>query len=140
LAALDAIGARALGDRLGDAVLGAERPVSGGEAQWIAVARALATELPVLLLDEPTSGLDTRSQTAMLDALAKLRGRRTVILVTHRPEPLGVADIVVRLQPEDLDRRAAADLEGVGANDLAVEHVGAARPEPERDTLREPVD
>ncbi len=63
----------------------------------MAIARALSTGLPVLLLDEPTAGLDAASQERVLSALAALRGRRTVILVTHRPEPLALADRVVRL-------------------------------------------
>lgn len=71
--------------------------LSGGERQWVALARAIASELPVLLLDEPTSGLDLASQAHVLHALAELRGKRTVILVTHRSEPLAIADRVVRL-------------------------------------------
>ena len=71
--------------------------MSGGERQWIALARALATRMPVLLLDEPTSGLDGESQARVLEAIARLRGRRTVVLVTHRPEPLAIADAVLDL-------------------------------------------
>jgi ABC-type multidrug transport system fused ATPase/permease subunit len=71
--------------------------LSGGERQWVAIARALASGLPVLLLDEPTSGLDPLSQGRVLEVLRSLRGKRTVILVTHRPEPLAIADRVVRL-------------------------------------------
>ena len=86
--------------------LGGERPVSGGERQWIALARALATRAPVLLLDEPTSGLDPVAQEEVLAAVARLRGERTVLLVTHRAEPLSIADRVVRLGGD------AAPLEG----------------------------
>lgn len=93
------LGNEALGASLGDDVLGTVRPLSGGERQWIAVARALATGLPVLLLDEPTSALDAASQGRLLEAIARLRGERTVILVTHRPEPMAIADLVVRLEP-----------------------------------------
>jgi ABC-type bacteriocin/lantibiotic exporter with double-glycine peptidase domain len=50
-----------------------------------------------LLLDEPTSGLDPESQAQVLDAIARLRGERSVLLVTHRTEPLAIADHVVRL-------------------------------------------
>jgi len=83
---------------LDDEILG-ERPLSGGERQWVAMARALATGLPVLLLDEPTSALDPEAQARLLAAIGRLRGRRTVLLVTHRAEPLAIADVVVRLQP-----------------------------------------
>jgi ABC-type multidrug transport system fused ATPase/permease subunit len=95
---LEALGASGLATSLGAAVLVAERAVSGGERQWIAVARALASGLPVLLLDEPTSALDGAAEARLLEAIARLRGRRTVLLVTHRPAPLAVADIVIRLE------------------------------------------
>jgi ABC-type multidrug transport system fused ATPase/permease subunit len=96
--ALTPLGAGHLVDELGAARLGAGgRAVSGGERQWIALARALATRQPVLLLDEPTSGLDAAAQATVLAAIARLRGERTVIMVTHRPEPAAIADQVVRL-------------------------------------------
>jgi len=98
-ASLDPIGASHLAGELNGARLGAGgRAVSGGERQWIALARAIATRQPVLLLDEPTSGLDADSQRQVLEAIARLRGLRTVLIVTHRPEPLAVADEVVRLE------------------------------------------
>lgn len=97
--ALAPLGAAHLVRELDEARLGAGgRPVSGGERQWISLARAIATRQPVLLLDEPTSGMDAQSQRRVLEAIARLRGRRTVLIVTHRPEPLGIADVVVRLE------------------------------------------
>jgi ABC-type transport system involved in cytochrome bd biosynthesis fused ATPase/permease subunit len=97
-AALETVGAGHLVSALRGARLGAGgRLVSGGERQWISLARAIATRQPVLLLDEPTSGLDETSQEKVLAAIARLRGKRTVLLVTHRPEPLAIADFVVRL-------------------------------------------
>jgi len=96
--ALDPLGAAHLAGALDDARLGTGgRAVSGGERQWIALARAIATRQPVLLLDEPTSGLDAVAQGRVLDAISHLKGKRTVLMVTHRPEPLAVADLVVRL-------------------------------------------
>jgi ABC-type transport system involved in cytochrome bd biosynthesis fused ATPase/permease subunit len=98
VAALARIGAGHLAAALGEARLGAGgRALSGGERQWVALARAVATAQPVLLLDEPTSGLDARSQDQVLEAIARLRGARTVLLVTHRSEPLKIADRVVRV-------------------------------------------
>jgi ABC-type multidrug transport system fused ATPase/permease subunit len=105
-AAMETIGAEALFERLGTAQLGVGgRAVSGGEAKQIAIARALATNKPVLLLDEPTAGLDARAQAAVLAAIERLRGKRTVVLVTHRPEPLAIADAVIRLE-EPREERA----------------------------------
>jgi ABC-type multidrug transport system fused ATPase/permease subunit len=96
-AALALIGAGSLIGREEHLLTAGGPELSGGERQWVAIARALSTGLPVLLLDEPTAGLDAASQDRVLDALAALRGKRTVILVTHRPEPLALADRVVRL-------------------------------------------
>jgi ABC-type multidrug transport system fused ATPase/permease subunit len=97
--ALHPFGAAHLARVLDGARLGAGgRVVSGGERQWIGLARAIATRQPVLLLDEPTSGLDADAQRLVLDAIVRLRGLRTVLIVTHRPEPLAVADQVVRLE------------------------------------------
>jgi ABC-type multidrug transport system fused ATPase/permease subunit len=100
---LATLGAVHLVDALGESRLGAGgRAVSGGERQWICLARAIATRQPVLLLDEPTSGLDPEAQADVLAAIARLRGKRSVLLVTHRPEPLAIADRVVRLGARSL--------------------------------------
>jgi ABC-type multidrug transport system fused ATPase/permease subunit len=98
-ALLTPLGGGHLVDDLGRAMLGAGgRAVSGGERQWIALARSIATRQPVLLLDEPTSGLDPEAQEAVLVAISRLRGQRSVLIVTHRSEPLKIADRVVRLE------------------------------------------
>ena len=94
---LAALGASRLADKLGTSQLVAERALSGGERQWIALARAMATRQPVLLLDEPTSGLDPGSQRMVLSAIASLRGKRSVLLITHRSEPAETADRVLVL-------------------------------------------
>ena len=99
--ALEAIGATRLARDSAARVGAGGRALSGGERQWVAIARAVATRLPVLLLDEPTSGLDRASEARVLDAIARLRGERTVILVTHRDEPLAIVDRVVRLGARD---------------------------------------
>jgi ABC-type multidrug transport system fused ATPase/permease subunit len=98
--ALALIGARSLLGREDEELTAGGPELSGGERQWVAIARALSTGLPVLLLDEPTAGLDAVSQERVLDALAAVRGKRTVILVTHRPEPRAIADRVLQISPE----------------------------------------
>jgi ABC-type multidrug transport system fused ATPase/permease subunit len=96
--ALAPLGAAHLVDALSGARLGAAgRAVSGGERQWICLARAIATRQPVLLLDEPTSGLDPAAETQVLNAILRLKGDRSVVMVTHRTEALAIADAVVRL-------------------------------------------
>jgi ABC-type multidrug transport system fused ATPase/permease subunit len=108
IGALEEVGAGHLVSALRAERLGAGgRVVSGGERQWIALARAIATRQPVLLLDEPTSGLDPAAQQRVLRAIARLRGKRTVLLVTHRSEPLEIADVVVRFDARGAIERAA---------------------------------
>ena len=62
--------------------------VSGGQAQRIAIARAIAKNAPVILLDEATSALDDGTSSAVLAALDNLTRSRTVVNVSHRHETL----------------------------------------------------
>jgi ABC-type multidrug transport system fused ATPase/permease subunit len=71
--------------------------LSGGQRQRLALARALLADADILLLDEPTSALDAGSEARILEAIASLRGKRTVILVTHRRDALKHADHVLVL-------------------------------------------
>ena len=72
--------------------------VSGGQAQRIAIARAIAKDAPVILLDEPTSALDGGTSTAVMAALANLTHGKTVLHVSHRPETLTGCASVLRLE------------------------------------------
>jgi ATP-binding cassette subfamily C protein len=71
--------------------------MSGGERQRLALARALVGRPSVLILDEATSNLDEENERQILEALARLRGAMTILLVTHRAAALGIADVVVAL-------------------------------------------
>jgi ATP-binding cassette subfamily C protein CydC len=71
--------------------------VSGGEARRIALARALLKDAPVLLLDEPTEGLDLETEEVVVARLAERTRGKTVLLATHRPTCLALADRVVQM-------------------------------------------
>ena len=62
--------------------------VSGGQAQRIAIARAIAKNAPVILLDEPTSALDKDTGSAVIAAFERLTYGKTVLHVSHKPEML----------------------------------------------------
>ena len=72
--------------------------LSAGERQRIGLARAFLRSAPIMLLDEPTSNLDSLNEAAILRALKDGRAGRTVIIVSHRPSTLAIADRVVSLE------------------------------------------
>ena len=72
--------------------------VSGGQAQRIAIARAMAKDAPVILLDEPTSALDDNTGAAVVAALAELTRGRCVLHVSHRPQTLAGCGRILRLE------------------------------------------
>jgi putative ABC transport system ATP-binding protein len=94
--ALEVLAAVGLADRRG----AYPDRLSGGEQQRVAVARALAQDPLLVLADEPTGNLDLETGLAVLDLLDRLtRGSgKTLLMVTHAREVVGVADRVLRLE------------------------------------------
>jgi ABC-type multidrug transport system fused ATPase/permease subunit len=101
---LHALGRAGLGDWMEslpdglDTHVGEEgRRLSGGQRQRVALARALLADAPVLVLDEPTAHLDPATAERLMADLLAAAGTRSVLLITHRPEGLALADEVVDL-------------------------------------------
>jgi thiol reductant ABC exporter CydC subunit len=82
-----------------DTLVGEEgRELSGGQRQRIVLARALLTEAPILVLDEPTAHLDPPTAKRLVQDVFAAAAGRTVLLITHRPEGVDLADEVVVLR------------------------------------------
>ena len=71
--------------------------VSGGQRQRLAIARALLADRPILVLDEAVSNLDAESERAFEDAMARVGGQRTTLVIAHRPSTIRRADLAVVL-------------------------------------------
>jgi len=81
--------------------------LSGGERQRIAIARALVKDAPILLVDEATAALDAENQAAIAEALARLRGKRTVIVIAHQLSTVAMVDQIVVLDGGTLGEQGA---------------------------------
>lgn len=69
--------------------------LSGGQRQTIALARALAGRPKLLILDEPTSAMDNQTEQALIQRLLAEFADRTVVIITHRPQLLALAQRVI---------------------------------------------
>jgi ATP-binding cassette subfamily C protein len=68
--------------------------LSHGQRQRIALARALLRKPGLLILDEATSSLDFDNEKRILDAIERLQGRATVLLIAHRISAIQRAEII----------------------------------------------
>ncbi|MFF8971864.1 ABC transporter ATP-binding protein/permease [Streptomyces sp. NPDC014995] len=101
---LDAVASLGFEDLLAALPQGLDTPLgergtglSSGQSQQLALVRALLRDAPVLCLDEPTVHLDPEAERRVLSALRTLARDRTVLLATHSPALLPLADHVITL-------------------------------------------
>lgn len=88
---------RTLKDGLDTQIGEAGTRLSGGQIQRLGIARAVFSDAPVLVFDEATSSLDYETEAALMDAIAALRGHKTMVIIAHRPETLEGCDLVYRI-------------------------------------------
>ncbi|MBQ7487415.1 MAG: ABC transporter ATP-binding protein/permease [Clostridia bacterium] len=72
--------------------------LSGGQRQRLALARALLKNSPVYIFDEATSNIDAESESAIMDAVNQMRGKHTVILISHRLANVVKSDVIAYLE------------------------------------------
>ena len=83
--------------------------LSEGQAQRIAIARALLRDAPVLLLDEATSALDVATERAILRNLVREYPHKTCIVTTHRPTVIGLCQRVYQVSGGELRQLSAEE-------------------------------
>ncbi|MBE5867572.1 MAG: ABC transporter ATP-binding protein [Lachnospiraceae bacterium] len=71
--------------------------LSGGQRQRIGIARAFYKQADVLVLDEATSALDYATEQKIMDMVGEWRGKKTVVIITHRQEALGICDEIIAI-------------------------------------------
>lgn len=71
--------------------------ISGGQKQRIGIARAIFFDPEIYIFDEITSSLDEYSELKIIDTLLKLKRKKTVIFITHKPQNLSICDYEIKL-------------------------------------------
>ena len=72
--------------------------ISGGEKQRLAIARSLYKDSEIFVFDEATSSLDRENELSILELIKTLKGKKTIIMISHNPTILDFTDRVLKLE------------------------------------------
>ncbi len=86
--------------------------LSEGQAQRLAIARAVLRDAPILLLDEATSALDMDTEKEVLDHIVKSNPEKLCIVTTHRPSVLSMCDRIYEVEANRLRCRTSGNTSG----------------------------
>ncbi|MBT2187488.1 ABC transporter ATP-binding protein/permease [Sphingobium sp. H33] len=104
--------------------------LSGGERQRVALARAFLADAPILILDEATSSLDSESEALIQQAIGRLMGGRTAIVIAHRLSTVRALDRILVFETgrivEDGTHDALLGIEGGHYRTLFEHQAGTA--------------
>ena len=78
--------------------------LSGGQRQRIGIARALYTDPELLIFDEATSALDNETESAIMESINALHGKKTMIIIAHRLTTIEGCDMVYRVENGKIER------------------------------------
>ena len=76
--------------------------LSLGERQLISFARALVADPKILILDEATNSLDKKSEDFVIEEIKKLKGKKTIILISHNHNTLKNCDKIYKIQNQKI--------------------------------------
>jgi len=72
--------------------------LSGGQRQRIGIARALYEDPDILVLDEATAALDNETESAIMDSINRLHGKKTLVIIAHRLQTIEKCDIIYKIE------------------------------------------
>ena len=98
---------------INDSIYERGKGLSEGQAQRIAIARALLRKAPVLIMDEATSALDVDTEKKVLQNILKKAPGHTYIITTHRPSVLSMSDRVYRVIDRQIVQLDQQDVENM---------------------------